>query len=108
MRKVSKAIIKAFMAGESKRVGNTSTDGLNIWLHGNLIASRDSSGLIVSDCGWQTVTTKERLNSLFLLLFRAGWVDIHYRITQSDFEWFINGEEWKCRKFIKWKRQEVA
>jgi len=43
----------------------------------------NENGLFISDGGWQTVTTKERLN---------GFPNVH--IYQKNFQWFLNGEEW--------------
>ena len=66
-------------------------------LHGNVIAEFDSAlcghrscrGLKLSDCGWQTSTTKSRLNAL-LGAFREG-----SGIYQKQFEWFApSGDEW--------------
>jgi hypothetical protein len=53
-------------------------------LHGNVIAEMTQHGeLWINDAGWQTVTTKERLNGF-------NMVDI----VQKDFEWYLNGELW--------------
>jgi hypothetical protein len=39
--------------------------------------------LWINDAGWQTVTTKERLN---------GFPSVN--IVQKNFQWFLNGEAW--------------
>ena len=39
--------------------------------------------LYITAAGWQTVTTKERLN---------GFPSVN--IVQKDFQWFLNGEAW--------------
>lgn len=41
MRKVSEQIARAFLNGQAKSVGNSSTDGKQLFLHGNLIARKD-------------------------------------------------------------------
>ena len=55
-------------------------------LYGNEIAYRYNDvdrTLSITDCGWQSVTTKERLNGI-----------PNVQIQQRNFEWFLNGKEW--------------
>ena len=54
-------------------------------LHGNLIAWLDhtSQTLALSSAGWNTVTTKSRLNAL-LYEFNTG-----IRVFQKNFDWFV-------------------
>lgn len=65
MRKVTKGVVSAFLEGRSKRIDNTETDGVSLRLHGNTIAEWRPDGLWVTDAGWTTRTTRERLNGLF-------------------------------------------
>lgn len=83
MRKITSEIIKAFNAGESLRLSNTKTDGQSIWLHGNLIAWKNDNGLFIDSCGWNTNTTRERLNGL-------DGVSISTKAGQM----YLNGKEW--------------
>ena len=93
MRKVSIEIAKAFINDKKKTVGNTYTENGEIFLHNNKIAWWESTGkyyskggyiedienpsssnsvhLCFSMCGWDTVTTRERLNTLFYELFNG-------------------------------------
>ena len=65
MRKVSRVVAESFLAGQSKSIGNTSTDGKTLQLHGNTIATRiDSNTIELTLAGWPTVTTRERLNAI--------------------------------------------
>lgn len=65
MRKISKAIAQAFNEGKTKSIGNTMTNGSEVFLHGNKIAWRSSgNGLELTLAGWPTVTTRERLNAI--------------------------------------------
>lgn len=73
MRQVSKTVITAFLQGKSKTVGNTRTDGNALFLYGNMIALKDDCFLRISFCGWNTVTTRERLNSLLFLAPEYGY-----------------------------------
>jgi len=66
MRKESLKIAQAFLDGKPAAAARTMTDGKAIFLHGNRIAWRDDDGaLVVSLAGWGTVTTRDRLNTLF-------------------------------------------
>ena len=59
-----------------------------VMLHGNLIAQISNFGDIkLSSCGWQTVTTKSRLNAI-LDTFLSG-----IGVYQKDFIWYINDRE---------------
>ena len=69
MRKVEQQTIPAFLAGTSAKSGNTETDGKTLWLHGNAIAewrevNNGEQGLFVTLAGWDTPTTRSRLNAL--------------------------------------------
>lgn len=88
MRKVTREISDAFIAGKAKTIGNTTTDGTKIWLHGNAIARRNENGSIeISSAGWQSNTTKERLNGL---LYKLG---LNIYISQKNWQWYLGGEE---------------
>lgn len=83
MKAITKRITTAFLARQSARSGNTSTDGQALYLHGNKIAEWRKDGLWITHAGWHSNTTKERLNAL------PG-----VSISQRNYEWFLNGVEW--------------
>ena len=59
-----------------------------VTLHGNLIATISNFGDIkLSSCGWQTNTTKSRLNAI-LDTFLYG-----LSVYQKNFEWYIGGDD---------------
>lgn len=69
MRKITSKAIKAFQQGKNFRDGNTVVNqrigGVELVLHGNVIAKNiDGEGLSINLCGWNTPTTRERLNGL--------------------------------------------
>ena len=68
MRKITSNAIAAFNSARNFKDGNTevqSGDGItHLLLHGNAIARKDSTGLSINLCGWNTPTTRERLNGL--------------------------------------------
>jgi len=82
MRKVTREIIKSWARGESRTIGNTSTDGETIWLHGNSIVwkTEDADVIGLTLHGWNTVTTRERLNGVL------NFYGIGYRFAQRNFE----------------------
>jgi hypothetical protein len=82
MRQVTKEIIKSWARGESRTIGNTSTDGDTIWLHGNSIVwkTNDLDVIALTLAGWPTVTTRERLNGVL------NFYGIQYRFAQRNFE----------------------
>lgn len=90
MRKIESAMVNAVRNGRDWRSGNTSVDvtdhGVVVRLHGNKIAQLDTEDRIlwITDAGWQTTTTKSRLNALL-----AGVTAGRARIHQSDFVWYL-------------------
>ena len=69
MRKETRHIMTAFLAGKSCYLARTRTDGTTVYLHGNRIAWREPNGdICMTLAGWGTVTTRERLNGLCELL----------------------------------------
>jgi len=64
MRQVTKQVKAAFFAGKSKTVGNTHTDGVSVYLHGNCIIHKREDGIYATLAGWNTPTTRERINGI--------------------------------------------
>tara|TARA_R110000787_G_scaffold188997_1_gene300709 strand:- start:124 stop:537 length:414 start_codon:yes stop_codon:yes gene_type:complete len=104
MRKITRDSINAFMNDRPFKRQNMevkikiSIDGerpfatvcsasTQLLLHGNVIASRSHHSqnrtISITDCGWQTTTTKERLNGI------EG-----VNIVQRNFQWYLNGVAW--------------
>jgi hypothetical protein len=84
MRKITREIVAAFMMRETKRIGNSYTNGTTLYLHDNAIAKFDKDGrLWITNAGWKSNTTKERLNGL-------PGVSIH----QRNYTWYLNDEPW--------------
>ena len=90
MRKITSDSVDAFMNAEKFNSGNTSVEVLEnvtiLKLHGNSIAYRYNNPkrtLMVSNCGWQTATTKERLNGI------PG-----VNVYQKKGQWYLNDGEW--------------
>jgi hypothetical protein len=68
MRKITEQAANAFHNGRDFRSGNTQVNcrlgGVELTLHGNMIAKNIGEGLHINLCGWNTNTTRERLNGL--------------------------------------------
>jgi hypothetical protein len=88
-RKISQAVAGAFIAGIEMTNSNTRTDGQSLWLFGNKIAEKRADGLYITNAGWFSATTKERLNALPSV-----------SIYQAKKEWYLNGNKWDG-KWIK-------
>ena len=95
MRKVTNEIANAFAQGESKAVGNTWTDGQAVYLHGNKITERTENGIFMTLAGWNTTTTRERLNGIAQVL---GF-DVSF--NQKDFEPYLNGSIVNPTEWVK-------
>ncbi len=65
---------------------NENTNCSSVLLHGHQIATLDhnTNALKLSSCGYETVTTKSRLNAIL--------EEVKYgcRVFQKQFEWFIS------------------
>lgn len=90
MRKVTQKAASVFNYGPTgATIGNTkivyTPTHARMYLHGNLIAERDrnTGTLRITNAGWATNVTKERLNGL------SG-----VNIVQKQWTWYLNGQEW--------------
>ena len=64
---------------------NSNTDCSAVYLHGNQIATVDhnTNALKLSSCGWQSVTTKSRLNAILQGLIAGA------SVYQHKFNWYV-------------------
>ena len=102
MRKLEREMNQA-IRGQRNWAGSNTTvfttdNGLEstVYLHGNHIATyfHDTRELQLFDGGWQTVTTKSRLNAL-LDEFAYGM-----RVFQRDFIWYLDDRFGITQPFI--------
>ena len=65
---------------------NSNTDCSAVYLHNNRIATYDhnNEALKLSSCGWQSVTTKSRLNAILSEVITGA------SVFQRNWNWFIN------------------
>ena len=105
MRKIEKQMIAAIKSETDWKCGNTKVinfynDGkevvvTSVFLHDNLIAEITDTDMMIFDGGYQSKTTKSRLNALCDEFCVAG-----EGVFQKDFAWYvrkftgaINGEK---------------
>ena len=89
MKKITILAASAFVTGRKWKRSNTEVDVVgdmsHLYLFGNLIAIKNlkTGKVSVSNAGWKTNTTRERLNGI------PG-----VNVTQKNFQWYLNGEPW--------------
>ena len=90
MRQITSDSINAFMNAKPFSRQNMIVEVLPnvtiLKLHNNAIAYRYNDPertLSITNCGWFTNTTKERLNAL-----------PNVNIYQKNWNWYLNGKEW--------------
>ena len=88
MRKIESQMIEAINGNKNWKSGNTevvTNMGVStVYLHGNKIALVDDTSLTIFDGGWQSNTTKSRLNALCDEYCIAG-----EGVFQKDFLWYV-------------------
>lgn len=103
MRKITANASNAFVANRPFSSGNTTVtveDGItSMYLHGNLIAQNGAStGFRVRLAGWNTVTTRERINGLLQTMgFRCGFCQRNFEarwINQKGEDFAVSDTEW--------------
>lgn len=103
MRVIEKNMNAAIRNGKDFRSGNTSvTHSINadgnseaiIKLHGNHIGTVTNDTLLLFDGGWQSNTTKSRLNAL-CYEFATG-----YRVFQKNWDWFVSDFQGNSSDFV--------
>jgi len=87
-RKITNESVDKFLSRETFKKSNMEVDQCygryRLKLHGNVIAVLDEFNMLsVSNAGWASNTTKERLNGL-----------PHVHVKQKNWNWFLNGVEW--------------
>ena len=88
MRKIETQMNQAIKDNRNWSSGNTqvvTNMGVStVYLHGNKIAMIDDTSLTLFDGGWQSNTTKSRLNALCSEFCIAG-----EGVFQSNFLWYV-------------------
>ena len=89
MRKIEMMMNSAIRYRKNFSSGNTTVrsykESVDVYLHGNHIATLDTAthALTIKDGGWQSVTTKSRLNALLDEFVPS------MGIFQKNWDWFV-------------------
>lgn len=98
MRQIDVLATTAFCEHRTLKIGNTRVEIVDnkphMYLHGNCIAKlNEDNDLLINHCGWETPTTRSRLNALpgvnirslkgnFVLnnihVMQNGWINVKY------------------------------
>ena len=89
MRKIETQMNSAIRSRRDWHSGNTRVEitedkSALVYLHGNLIANVEDNLVQIFDGGWQSNTTKSRLNAIieeFLIPYQG--------VFQKNWEWFV-------------------
>jgi ribose 5-phosphate isomerase len=91
MRKIESQMIAAINSSKNWQSANTSvhfneeSNTSIVRLHGNKIAEVTDDSMTIFDGGWQTVTTKSRLNALINEFCNA----VTDGVFQKNYQWFV-------------------
>jgi hypothetical protein len=88
MRKITREAVDKFLSKTPFSKSNMKVEDaggiFKLKLHNNTIAVLDEFNMLsISNAGWRSNTTKERLNGL-----------PNVRINQKNWNWYLNGQEW--------------
>ena len=101
MRKIESQMNAAIQQNRNWASGNTSvhfdqeTNTSSVYLHGNLIATVTDNDMTIYDGGWQSNTTKSRLNALCDEFCIAG-----EGVFQKNYKWFVRKYDNAIKDFI--------
>ena len=91
MRKIESQMCQAIQQNKDWKLKNTEvtidkeTNTSSVYLHGNLIATVTDNDMTIYDGGWQSNTTKSRLNALCDEFCIAG-----EGVFQKNFKWYVS------------------
>lgn len=90
MKNIDYLARNALYGGKKWSLGNTHTEGGEMWLHGHKIARIVGGVLWICLCGWDTLTTRNRLNAL-------DGVNLKHKAGKL----FLNGAEISASEWIR-------
>ena len=89
MRKIEQQMCEAIQSNLDWKSGNTQVitiEGVSfVYLHGNQIATIDDDSMTIYDGGYQSTTTKSRLNALCNYFCMDGEC-----VYQKNFKWYVD------------------
>jgi hypothetical protein len=105
MRKIERLMNAAITAGKDWKLDNTEVlyfsghDKSQVYLHGNLIAEIGPTYIELFDGGWQTPTTKSRLNAILREHGLPG-----EGVFQKKGQWFFSSNDYGTIPFFSGMR----
>jgi len=97
-RKVHQMIVRAFLDGRKAHAGRRYwTDGKNLRVWNNLVAEKQQQGILLRDCGWRTLLTRNVLNELLSQMGIPG------SIRQVKHVWVLGGKPWPGQVLAPYK-----
>ena len=103
MRKIEQQMISAIKNNIDWKCDNTEViniEGVSfVYLHGSQIATIDDDSLTLFDGGYQTKTTKSRLNAILSEFGYTCGTKREY-VFQKQFEWFVNFVDTKTEQMM--------
>ena len=104
MRNIERQMIAAIKNNQDWKSANTEVisqqDGVSfVYLHGNKIAEVGDDFLKLFDGGYQSHTTKSRLNALLSEFGYTSGTKREY-VFQKQFEWFVNFVDTKTEQMM--------
>ena len=97
MRVIERKMNAAIKAGKDFKLANTEviscSNVSDVFLHGNLIARVGETWVEIFDGGWQSNTTKSRLNAILREHGCPG-----DNVFQKNFQWFVTFTDCKNQK----------
>ena len=92
MKKITQKAVEALLNQKNFKLSNTEVKDGNLYLFGYNIAHYENNTLWITLAGWNTQTTRERLNGL-----------PNVNIKVKNFIPYLNGEEMDVYKIYKIK-----
>jgi hypothetical protein len=86
MRNITEKVVKAFVNGNKAKIKNTESTGTELILFGHVIAKKENGKILASLRGYNTSTTRERLNGLCRIL------GVNHGYNQKDFGAYFDGQ----------------
>jgi hypothetical protein len=108
MRTIERKMIEAIKAKQSWRSSNTRVEAIEfnhagdfesrlcVYLFDNLIAKIYNDRIEMCDCGWQSATTKSRLNAILWEFAKTGISQVKriWYLTKPEGEIEVEHNEW--------------
>lgn len=93
MRQIEKRMVSAVMNGRSFKSGNTvvtaDTTGVKVFLHGNCIFAVYQGVKRFTLAGWNSVTTRSRLNALGVAVSQKNWAPMYKGSVINSRAWYV-------------------